>query len=53
MKLNIYVLLQYLETILQTKDLEEHTFVTEANFQTRMENKVKCNTPQMVATQST
>ncbi len=53
MKLNIKLLLQYLETILQIKDLKEHAFVIEVIFQTKMENKAKCNTPQMVATQST
>jgi hypothetical protein len=36
---------QYVETILQSKDLEEHVFVIEIMYQTMMENKIKHNIP--------
>ncbi len=39
---------QYVEIVLQTKDLEEQAFVTEAMYQTMGEHRVKHNTPPII-----
>jgi hypothetical protein len=39
---------QYVELVLQTKDLEEHAFAIEIVYQTKREHKVEHNTPPII-----
>lgn len=43
-----HVLPQYAEHVLQTEDLEEQAFITKVVYQTRVEHKIKHNTPPMM-----
>jgi hypothetical protein len=40
-----HVFTEYVETALQTKDMDEHAFATETMYQTRKEHKVEHNIP--------
>jgi hypothetical protein len=40
-----HVLPEYVENVLQTKDMDEHAFATETMYQTRKEHKVEHNIP--------
>ncbi len=42
------VLPQYVELVLQTKDLEEHAFAIEIMYQTKKEHRVEHNTPPII-----
>ncbi len=43
---------QYVEIVLQTKDLEEQAFITKAMYQTMGEHRAKHNTPIIIVVSS-